>query len=343
MRTAKSRLSSSVWYVGCHGGKSKGSVNNILVYSDKGKQCTDALLASDPSHPLEELRGFGFVGELLYVVNGSKDRSELLVFKSDGHGGYAFQGVYASGHDANAVVHPYDFTFDSSQRCYISNQDTNVVAGFKAAKTPLDVAPFLVAKYPHPERFLAGTAVASAVGALPGLAQPPPSDVPTPEGLQVCIMAEEGPKTGPKVVKSVRGVLWFQGSLFVADEPGNAVKIYDGTGKIQGRIEGDNLREPVQLLLHGSTLYIGSSGTGSVVTYDLTQGAPVGKAQPKPFVDGVKSVSGMDFGSDGLFYAAARTDKEIKRFPAAGGSPGEDFPLDPGLSDDPEFILHVPG
>jgi hypothetical protein len=190
-----------VWYIGCHGGK-KG-VNNILVYSDEGKQVSDALLEADPSYPLQELRGFGFVGDSLYVVNGYKDYSQLLVFGSDGRGGYIFESVYASGQDANSVVHPYDFTFDSSQRCYVSNQDTNVVAGFEAAQVPLAVAPFLEANYPPPDRFLAGTAVASALGALPGVAQPP-SDVPTPQGLQVCIMAEEGPKTGPKVVKSVR-------------------------------------------------------------------------------------------------------------------------------------------
>ena len=90
-----------------------------------------------------------------------------------------------------------------------------------------------------------------------------------------------------------------------------------------------------------SVLYIGSTGNDSVVSYDLSQGAPQGTVQPTTFIDGqVKHVSGMSFDADGNFYAAERKAKKIKQFPPDGSGNGTDFITN--LPDEPEFIMYVP-
>ena len=127
----------------------------------------------------------------------------------------------------------------------------------------------------------------------------------------------------------------------MADEPANAVKVYNGaSGELKGQIQGKNLRAPVQLLVNANFLYISSSGNDSVVSFDLAQGAPSGTVAPITFIDGkVKSISGLAFDSEGNFYAAERKTKKIRRFPQHGSGTGEDFIK--SLPDEPEFILYV--
>jgi sugar lactone lactonase YvrE len=169
---------------------------------------------------------------------------------------------------------------------------------------------------------------------------PAPPDVPTPQGLGVAFTDDKD----TRVANSVRGVLFYKGYLYVADEPADAVKVYDGsTGELYGQIAGGKLSAPVQLLLDAatSTLYIGSTGKDSVVSCDLSQGAPSGVVKPETFIDGeVKHVSGMSLDADGNFYAAERKAKKIKKFPPDGSGGGEVFIQD--LPDSPEFILYVP-
>src|SRR2546423_10958415 len=144
-----------MWYVGFHGGSN--DVNNILVYSDEGEQRTGALLKVDSSTPpLQELRGFTLAGDSLFIVNGYKEYSQVLVFIADGEGGYDFQSVYASKEKTNSLLHPYHLAFDQRGFCYISNQDTNVVAGFKGPDDPLPVAPGLPKPDPPRTQYLAG-------------------------------------------------------------------------------------------------------------------------------------------------------------------------------------------
>src|SRR5262249_37223386 len=133
--------------------------------------------------------------------------------------------------------------------------------------------------------------------------------------------------------------------LLAADEPADAVKAYEtGTGALIGQIaDGSRLKAPVHLLLDGSTtaLYIGSTGTDSVVKYDLSQGlgSPDHPVAPSTFITGVKQVSGLAFGGNGLFYAAERKSRKIKRF-RPDGAPAGDFIT--GLPDEPEFIRYLP-
>jgi hypothetical protein len=296
-----------VWYVGFHGGPN--AVNNLLVYSDDGEQRTGALLKVDSSTPpLLELRGFALAGDSLYVVNGYKDYSQVLVFAPDGEGDYDYQYAFASKENTSSLLHPYDLAFDRQDRCYVSNQDTNVVAGFEGPNDPLPVAPGLPTPPPGTQ-YLAGTIVASSVGALPGVPKPSPPDVSTPQGLEVGF--DDG-----KVANSVRGILLDGVYLYVADEVANAVKVYDAdTGDLQAQIAGDNLSAPVQLLLEDTTLYIGSSGNDSVVSYDLEHGFPTPVVAPATFISGaVRHVSGIAFDSDGHFYGAERKAKTIEVF-----------------------------
>src|SRR5262249_39773182 len=232
----------------------------------------------------------------------------------------------------------FDLTFDTAGHCYVSSQDSNVVTALYASSgKPLPVASYLQQQHPAPAVFLAGTFVASATGNLPGVPQPAPPDVATPQGLEVSYTDS----TNSRVANSVRGVVFYKSYLYVADEVGNAVKVYDGhTGELYGQILGDNLSKPVHLLLNKGVLYIGSTGNDSVVTCDLSKGAPSGTVAPATFIDGkVKHVSGLAFDDDGYFYAAERKAKKIERFKPNGKSAG-DFITN--LPDEPEFILYIP-
>jgi hypothetical protein len=328
-----------MWYISFHGGDDKGDVNNIWVYHDSGKPHDNPdLLPTGGSNPkLQELRGFVIIDNLLYVANAYKKYSQILVYQADGNGDYSFKEVFASMDTVNSILHPYDLTFDAQGNCYVSSQDTNVVTGLQGANNPLSVASYLQQQYPPPDQFLAGTIVASSIGALPNVPSPSPPDVPIPQGLEVSFTDD----TNTEVGNSVRGVLFYTDFLFVADEVASAIKIYDGkTGELYGQIAGKNLVSPVQLLVNQSTLYIASSDNDSVVSYDLSKGVPSGTVKPDTFIDGdVKHISGMAFDDDGYFYAAERKAQKIKKF-HPDGSDGKDFITD--LPDDPEFIMFVP-
>jgi hypothetical protein len=326
-----------MWYISFHGGSS--GQNNIHVYDDHGHKASEPkLLPTGGSNPkLRELRGFALADGLLYVVNGYVEYSQILVYELNANGQYQFKDFFACKDTVNSILHPYDLTFDTQGHCYISSQDTNVVTGLQGPKTPLPVAAYLQQNYPPPPAFLAGTIVASSNGTLPGVLTPP-QNVLTPQGLDVTFSTD----TPKKVTHSVRGVLFYAGYLYVADEPASAVKVYNcDTGELQDQIAGNNLSAPVQLLLNANMLYISSSGNNSVVSYDLTRGAPSGIVAPTTFIDGtVKSISGIAFDASGNFYAAERKAKKIKRFPPDGSGAGEDFIK--ALPDEPEFILYIP-
>jgi hypothetical protein len=328
-----------MWYISFHGGSD--SVNNILVYHNSGDPHSQPnVLPTGGSNPtLRELRGFAIVDDLLYVLNAYKNYSQVLVYELNNNGDYNFKEIFASKDTINSILHPYDLTFDTHGNSYVSSQDTNVVTGLQSTGSALGVASYLRQQYPPPDEFLTGTIVASSVGALPGISSPAPPDVPKPQGLKVSFTDS----TGSEVANSVRGVLFYDGYLYVSDEPANAVKVYDiNTGELYGQIAGGNLNAPVQLLRNESTnvLYIGSSDNDSVMSYDLSNGAPSGTVTPRTFIDGeVKHISGMAFDEDGYFYAAERKAQKIKRF-HSDGSGGKDFITD--LPDEPEFILYVP-
>ena len=328
-----------MWYISFHGGEDTGQVNNILAYHDSGKPHDNPnVLPTGGSDPvLRELRGFEVVDDLLYVVNSYKGSSQVISYRAGKSGGYSFKEVFASMDATNSILHPYDLTFDTQGNCYVSSQDSNLVTGLHRANDPLPVASYLRQQYPPPAQFLAGTIVASSIGALPDVPSPTPPDVAAPQGLDVNFTNDKN----TEVHNSVRGVLFHDGFLYVANEVADAINVYDGnTGELHGQIAGSNLVGPVQLLVNQSALYIASSKNDSVVSYDLSRGVPSGSVKPKTFIDGdVKHISGIAFDADGYFYAAERDAQKVKKF-HADGSNGKDFITD--LPDNPEFIVFVP-
>jgi hypothetical protein len=327
-----------MWYVSFQG-EIGTVVANILVYHNNGKPHTQPnLLPTGSGDPkLEELRGFAVVGDLLYVISAHKTVSEILAYQGSKKNGLTFKSILASRDTVNSIFHPFDLTFDSAGHCYVSSQDSNVVTALSGSGKALPVASYLQQQYPAPNAFLPGTFVASTIGNLPGVAQPAPPDVPAPQGLEVSFTDS----TNSRVANSIRGIVFYNSYLYVADEVGNAVKVYDGhTGELYGQILGDNLSKPVHLLLNKGVLYMGSTGNDSVVSYDLSKGAPSGNVSPTTFIDGkVKHVAGMAFDAEGYFYAAERKAKKIEKFKTNGKSAG-DFITN--LPDEPEFILYVP-
>lgn len=342
-----------MWYVTFHGGgcgsadeaggaddkSGKSGVNKVHAYDDDGNLITkDVLPTSIPGVTLCELRDIGFGPDgYLYVANSYSDYSQILRFSGapDSSGTHAFVGVLASCATVDAIVHPFAFTFDAAGRCLVSSQDTNVVTGLDLSSgAALPIAPYLSNTYPA-QQLLPGTFVASAEGKLPNvpLAQP---NVPTPQGLAVGFNngdAGAAASSKLKVASSVRDVLYDLGALFVADEPGGAVKIYDGA---QGNLEyviADEalLAKPVHLLVAGGTLYIGSAGASAVLSYQ--DGALT------PFISGIGSPSGMAFGADGCFYVADRQGRSVLKYDPNGTLLGSFLS---GLPDNPEFLLYVP-
>ena len=162
-------------------------------------------------------------------------------------------------------------------------------------------------------KFLDGTFVASAYTNLPaysGKGMQGITPVAQPQGL------DASPNDGSKVQNSVRGILYTGGNLYVADEPGNALKIYDGTsGDYKSSL---TLAGPIHLLGLGTKIYVSCGGekkasppvSSSVQCFDLVS------LQLSTVVSdsSLTSVSGIAFGADGNFYVADRTAQTIRRY-----------------------------
>ena len=325
-----------MWYISFHGGSS--GRNNNHVYDDDGNAQGKLLIKDDSTPKISEIRAMAIRNGLLYIANGSKKCNQVLSFKPKSDQ-YEFNEVVASKEVLPGIFHPYDFTFDEKGRIYVTNQDSNAVIGLSIPNNPMLVANYLTDNYSPANYFLKGTQVASSLGKLPGAPTTPPPNVALPQGLDVNFTDD----SKSKIAHSVRGIVYYKQYLFVSDEPGNSVKVYDNTGKLQGQIEGDNLDSPVQLLLNSNVLYIGSSGNASVLSYDLSKGIPTGVVQAETFINGqVDSVSGIAFGPNGHFYAAARKAEQILKFYMDGSGKVETFIDKDSLQDNPEFILYVP-
>ena len=176
---------------------------------------------------------------------------------------------------------------------FVSNQDTNVVAGpLPMANIPPspDAAAYLVEHYPG-TTFLPGTFVASAVEP-PNVTEPV---VPAPQGL-------EGIFT-PTANHSVRGLAHDGNLLYVADEVANEVKAYDAAGQLCWAFAGQHgitIKAPVHLLYAANGLFIGSAGNGSIVFVQ-----PSDLADPRIAAQGIKQLSGIALDPSGTLYATS--------------------------------------
>lgn len=330
-----------MWYISFHGSSdtSKKAINNLWVYDDHGNLQQQNILPTGGNNPqLFELRAFQFVGDRLYVVNGNKAVSQLLVYRRADSGSFEFVEVYASANTVNSILHPYDVTFDEAGNCYLSSQDTNLVTGLSAKDTPMAVASSLKSSTGSASSFYQGTIVASSKTHLDGAPTPYPPLVSQPQGLALSFVN----KGGDKVANSVRGVVAYNGYLYVADEVANSVKVFRiKTGKYCGHITAKHLQSPVQLVFtrDSKTLYIGSSGSDRVYHYRIPNGKPPKNATANLFIHKkVKHVSGMAFDPEGNFYVAERKARKIRMFKQGHTDKGHVFIKD--LPDNPEFIRY---
>ncbi|HJW52786.1 MAG TPA: hypothetical protein VJ501_12310 [Burkholderiaceae bacterium] len=325
-----------MWWIS-YRGEGRHGLDNIGVFTDEGKVLRNHPLLLDPApkaHPLHIPRGFALVGEDLYIASAWRHDSHVARYRRHGDS-FHFVDNLVTSKQVVAMVHPFDVELGDDGRLYISCQDTNtVIAVMPKTRRPAPVARHLLEEFPS-GRFFPGTLVASARGQLPDAGREPPNDVPAPQGLEVVLDVHGKPR------HSVRGIIVHRDYLYVADEAGDAVKIFEvATGRLTARIRGKRIRKPVHLILHGETLYIGAAGTGSILAYDIPQEPPRGKLKARVVIDGkLRAPSGFAVGPDGDFYVAERFEQRVRRFTIEGKK--RDTFID-GLPDVPEFLLHVP-
>ena len=323
-----------MWWIS-YQGESKHGVDNIGVFEDDGSQRKIHPLILDPSpaQPLEIARGFALVGDDLYIASAWRKDSHIAVYHRHGHT-FRFKEVLATTEQVAAMVHPFDVELGDDGRIYVSSQDTNtVVALVSETRKPAPVAAHLLTHYPN-GKFLPGTLVASSQGSLPEYGDRASLDVPPPLGLRVVLDDHGKPR------HSVRGIVVHRKHLYVADEAGDAVKVFDvQSGELLAHITGRMLKAPVHLILHGETLYIGASGTGSILAIDLST-PPSGELKARVVIDGkLDAPSGFAVGPDGDLYVAERKKLRVRRFSSDGKKEGTFIH---NLPDLPEFLVYVP-
>jgi len=325
-----------VWWIS-YRGEGKTGVENIGVFEDDGTPRKEHPLLLDPSTDAQALhiaRGFALVGDDLYIANAWRKDSHIARYRRHGDS-FHFAEMVVTTKNVAAMVHPFDVELGDDGRLYMSCQDTNtVVALMPKTRKPAPVATHLRKKYPD-GNFLPGTVVASSQGRLPEVGDNAPLDVPSPQGLKVVLDVHGRPR------HSVRGIIVHRGHLYVADEAGDAVKIFEvKSGRNVARIKGPKLSKPVHLILHGDTLYIGAAGSGSILAFDIPMEAPSGKLKARTVIDGkLKAPSGFAIGPDGDLYVGERFHQQVRRFSVKGKNKG--IFID-GLPDMPEFLVHMP-
>jgi hypothetical protein len=324
-----------VWWIS-YRGESKHGVDNIGVFEDDGSPRKMHPLLLDPStvEPLHIARGFALVGDDLYLANAWRKNSHIARYHRHGDS-FRFEEVVAKTEQVAAMVHPFDVDLGDDGRIYVSCQDTNTVLSLvPQTRKPAPVAEHLRKRYPD-GRFLPGTLVASSQGSLPEYGDHTPLDVPSPLGLNV-VLDQHG-----KPHRSVRGIVVHRKHLYVADEAGDAVKIFlVESGELMAHITQHELKAPVHLLLDDETLYIGATGTGSILALDLTSTPPSGKLKARVVIDGkLDNPSGIAIGPDGDLYVAERKKQQVLRFSPKGKKKATFID---NLPDMPEFLVYIP-
>jgi hypothetical protein len=355
-----------------HGGTDTGSINNVYAYNTSDASLLTAAALAAPSGGLSELRAMVLSGEYLYVCNGAKSISNVLVY-SPPQSGASFSYVAtliaatlsSKGHFETSIAHPFGLAFctcGGSALSYVSNQDTNVVAqvamGSNGQSGSLGTgcqSLYLTKAFPT-GTFLDGTFAASENGDLHDVSVTA-TNVPSDQGgLDVTF-------NGDKVQNSVRDVAIANGILFVCNEPHQRVNMYslpDGTYLGHGDLDSNPTHLAIQngglWVSAGESLYWGqlpASSTGaslSLQTVSLGSSAPSGdKIGGLSFNNGGSSpVLYIPFqaGTSGAYGGSIYTHTVTQSSPSSAPtlSNGAVFVASGSstFEDTPEFVLYVP-
>lgn len=297
--------------VSFHGGS--GGINNVYAY-DQGELQTQTALDPKKADDLSELRALVSANGYLYVANGKKSESDVLCFQREaGEPGYQFDYIdkflkasfSKDGKFEDSIAHPYSLAFDGSGYCYISNQDTNVVAratvgnnGTTGSIGAGSQSAYLNGLCSPNCTYLNGTFVGSQQGSLPDV-KVQATDVPSQNGgLGVTI------KSG-KVQNSVRDAAVWSGVLFVCDEPDSLIRLYalsDGTYLGAGPALAS---KPTHFNVQNSGLYV-SAGPALYWTALSTSPNALSFQQILTIPGGVQaqSIGGISFDNAGDVYVA---------------------------------------
>jgi hypothetical protein len=353
-----------------HGGND--GINNAYAYDTATTRTnapplsTDAL-ALPTVGSLTELRALAYANGQLFVLSGAKSTSQVFCYGLPNVSGKcAFVSLVigptlsqTKQHFKTAISHPFGIAFSGPSTCYISNQDTNVVAQVQLANNVGSLgsgcqSAFLKGKFPPPSVFLDGTFVASTVGALPEVAVTA-TDVPASGGgLGVSIGAPDPQRPDKvKVLNSVRDVAVEGGILFVCDEVAKQVNRYTiANGRFLGSTPVAN--SPTHSAIHngglwvsaGSSLYWGQLPPPGAAASLSLQGVAI--TPPTGH-----KIGGISFNGQTVYVAfqdgtganaiggAIATYSVTQDSPATPPVLSNQQTLQSGLSDTPEFVLFI--
>jgi hypothetical protein len=346
-----------------HGGTS--GVDNIYGYSTNAgiklpqtKPETTAALSVSKDVNLDELRGLTVHKGNLYVVNGGKSASNVLEFQGPPKKGPEFDYLGTLIGPGQSIMHPFGIAFDpSASYCYVSNQDSNVVAQVKLTSGKHSAvtgtlgsgsqSSFLTNLYPPPDAFLDGTFVASQNGALAGVPVVAPNVSAANGGLGVT-----GTGTPLAPANSVRDVAIANGILFVCDEVDCQINMYNMDGGAFLSPAGSlGKNSPTHLAISGGGLWVsaGESLYWSALPSSVS-GASLSFKSVAVTVPDKNKIGGISFDTSGNVYVVfqdgthTKGTGSIQRYAVTAGSPPT---LSNGTAfatiteDTPEFCMWV--
>jgi hypothetical protein len=356
-----------------HGGK--GNIVNVYTYATSGSSAgtllTDAALSPAPPDD-SELRGMLIANDCLYVCNSKKSVSDVTLYSGPSSDGSftivatLIAATFSSKKDKfkTSISHPFGIVFggtSSDLLCYVSNQDTNVVAqvavtanGHSGSLGTGSQSQYLTNQFPK-GAFLDGTFVASEKGKLPDV-DITATDVPSKDGGLKVTFDKDG-----NVHNSVRDVAIANGILFVCDEPHEAINMYsltDGTFLGASNTLSD---KPTHLSVHNGGLWVSAGGLlywAPAPAYSSSPTLNLGTLTLSPAVPSNETIGGISFDSanssatlyipfqtgtggskpGGSIYTYAVTQSSASSAPVV--SSGALFGPT-SLSDTPEFVLYV--
>jgi hypothetical protein len=355
-----------------------GGIQNVYAYStatsNPGTLLNSQALSGAPE--LIQLRDLAFYKGNLYVTLGSGSEGAVLVF-SGPQTGTVFNFIDQVIGSSQSIFHPFSVAFDpSSSNCYVSNQNSNIVAqvaltaqnGKVTGTLPSGCqSSYLSNLYPSPNNaFLDGTFVASQIGELDEITLPNIPNVPAINGGLGVSPSTGGKKGKPiKPTNSVRDVEITNGMLFVCDEVDGRVNVYNlsngqflAVGFTRFGSSGDS---PSHLAIYQNGLWV-SAGTNLYWAPAPANppGASIAFQSVAISVPAQNKIGGISFDSSGNIYVIFQQGTggtgqgsiyKATVTAGVGGAPptlsnGSNFATIPAAAGDPadtpEFCLWLP-